>query len=335
MFKNPNYEWLLDYEVPQNPTLGGLYWMYMYNKLFSQGTVEDKYELEKLYKESQNNAPFPFNILTGIFFFSNEYKKAVCDFIYNVKMAHYDDEIERDRITETDDLKKKVEEGKRKMSIMTYGYDRKQAQQDAYAVEAELEANHSEEQNKLEFDPDPAKHMHILKYGCGVYMQKNVKVIRKEDIRVETQEGKVEVIHTIMFDKYKGMYNMAVYCEADLDENGKVVVHQAWCDHYADRFIDGFNKNGNKVKVRLAGMDTIYREFIDEFKDKVRFNDYCWYGYTCHGVTNTTDLDERKQGGKVATKNTVAKKAKTVDISKIQKALGIQSSDDELAGDIF
>ena len=347
MFKNENYEWLLDYEIPSDPMFGGLYWMYMYNKLFSQGTDEDRYNLENYYKEYDPKTPFPFSLLTGIFCYGERYEKTVRSFIYDVKMANYDDDEERDNIIKKDNLEKSIEEARKKTCIQAYGYDRKEAEREAVAVEAELDMNHTPEQNEFEYDKMNSNN--VLKYGCGHYLNNNVKVLRKEDIVIENEfTGKTYVIHTLMFDKYKGYYNFAIYCDNEKNIfTGEQIVHQGWSSNYADRHFDRYH-HGEKLDARIRGIDSMYREFLDDFKGMVKFNRYN-YGHDWGGVDFTVEYQaevdaylkqlkvEEKMKKRKAIRGEKANKPKEtkVDISKINKALGLENSDDDLNGDIF
>lgn len=361
MFKNPNYAWLLDFELPEDPFFGGFYYMNLYHKLFKQGTNEDRYELEKLYNEMKTDAPFPFNLLVALVNFGETYYKTVDMFIYKRKSEHYEDERQRKYEIDQDNYQKNIDDLRKKNSILSYGYDRAEAEKTALAVGAELEANHTEEQNTKERDPENENN--IVKYECGHYVKNNVKCLKKEDIVVtDVFTGEKRVIHAVLFDKFKGFYNCAIYCESEKHIlTNDVVIHQGWSDSYTDKVA-----KGNWGSCRFRGIESMYREFIDDFKTMAKFNSFDYisdYG----GMTNTLDYQEQKDAYNKMVKKVKAdeekakKKAElqsleekvrkdlglnpvqksqpkatsSVDISKINKALGIEDGDDDLNGNIF
>lgn len=334
MFKNPNYEWLLDYEKPSDPLFGGFYWMYMYNKLFSQGTDEDRYELEQLYNKYQSHAPFPFNIVTGLFEFGEVYEKVVNSFTYDRQMEHYNDERERKNRSLSFD-KDKFAKSLHKSQIELYGYDRNLADKQSKIDENRLNAEHTDEQN--EFEKDPESNL-LIRYGCGHYLKNGVRILREEDIEIQCYNGTSTTIHAVLFDKYKGFYNAAIYCDADVDENGKPIVHQCWSYKYSYTEIQAYTIYGKKLEgqtEKAYGIEGLYRLFLDDYKEMARLNLFKYaidYQFTfANPKYNKNNDKEAKKSKKAVVVNNV----EDVDISKIQQALGITEGEDDLNGNIF
>jgi hypothetical protein len=238
-----------------------------------------------------------------------------------------------------------------------------------------LNASHTIEQDEVERDPYDA--FIVTKYACGEYIKNNVKVLKKEDIIIEDRYGKHKVIHTMLFDKFKGFYNFAMYCDDEIDMfTCKPLIHQGWAKTYADTHPKIWNSKWNSYEeTRVRGIESMYREFLDEYKDFAKDDHYFYYrGLAFEGITNTYEYAEKKNeylkmveevkkeeeariekerrnaikakiaesmnfnssiGTKTTRTTTRAKKEPKVDISKINKALGLESCDDELNGNIF
>ncbi|WP_027406336.1 hypothetical protein [Anaerovibrio sp. RM50] len=257
MFRNPNYEWMEDYDQYQEPFFGYLYWIYMYHKIFLQGTDEDRYKMEELYDKYQSHAPFPFNIITGIFEFGEVYQKVVRTMVYDTVMEHYKDESARRDEAEAIIQKKKFDESTRRLEIVTYGYSHIEADEQAKMDANRLRAERTEEQTKYDRDPATGEAIH---YGCGTYLKNNVRILKRDDLELVDPNGRDVGIHGILFDMYKGSFLAAVYVDGEYDRNGKQIVHQAWSNVYA---------NTGTIGMMIDGIESRYRLFIDEMKQNV------------------------------------------------------------------
>lgn len=319
MFKNPNYAWMVDYKAPEYAFFGDFYWMYMYNKIFSQGTNEDKYELEEMHANAQTKAPFPFNLLTAITDFSDSYKKVVEMFIYKKVMEHYEDErvrrVNADIDMNSDRLAKMMHDD----DIRVYGYDRNEAKKAAKLLEAELEANHTAEQNSFFYDENDETHRIIIRFSCKKYLDANVKVIREEHISVECADGATRKVHAILFDKFHGFYSFAMYSEGNEDN-----VIQVWNTQFADSSREFYNPITKKTSVtEREGIESKFRFLLDQLCLQTKFNDY--REYDMNGNVIVKEVKKAKKQAKEA----------NVNIDKINQALGIMDTNEELNGDIF
>ena len=295
MFKNPNYAWMVDYKSPEYAFFGGFYWMYMYNKIFSQGTNEDKYEIEEMHANAQTKAPFPFNLLTAITDFSDSYKKVVEMFIYKKVMEHYEDDMR------------------------VYGYDRNEAKKAAKLLEAELEANHTAEQNSFFYDEEDETHRTIIRFSCKKYLDANVKIIREENIDVECVDGKTRKVHAILIDKFHGIYSFAMYSDGNEDN-----VIQVWNTQFADSSREFYNPITKKTNVtEREGIESKFRFLLDQLCLQTKFNDY--HDYDMNGNVIVKEVKKVKK----------QVKENDVNIDKINQALGIMDTNEELNGDIF
>jgi len=315
MFKNPKYEWMLDYKEPENPFFGGLYWMYMYNKIFSQGTNEDKYELEMSYNRA-NNVPFPFSIIYNIIDFGGVYQRVVHNFIYEKVIEHYRDESDRDSRARTEANRQHLEELRIARDIKQYGYDTKIADEQALLKEAELDSKHTKEQKEFYYEHE-GKKRYLIKFSCNSYLQAKVPILRQETIDVVGDDGENYKVHTIMWDKFHGFYSFAVYSTLN-DKN----ITQVWCTNYGKRYLE---RKGYSDE--FDGIDAKYRYVVE----KIVFD-------TKIGMEHTFDengcvLSSKSSENRVRT-IVKTQKNETVDISKIEKALGIEDAE-ELNGDIF
>ncbi len=331
MFRNPNYEWMLDYDEYQEPFFGSLYWVYMYHKIFNQGTDEDRYKMEELYDKYQSHAPFPYNIITGIFEFGEVYQKVVQTMVYDNVMEHYKDESARRDESEAIVREKKYNECTKKLEVFTWGYSHTEAEKQATLDANRLRAEHTEEQKQFDMDVNLGV---PIQYGSGTYLKNNVRILKRDDLEF-TKYGRKIGVHGILFDMYKGFYLAAVYVDGEYDENGKQVVHQAWDTRYAKM---------NPKGLQMDGIEARYRLFIDEIKKNINThcdlkfytNPYNFSNVQIKGtsLTNIANSAKASRSSRSA-KTTKVSKKNNVDISKINKALGLESSDDDLNGDIF
>ena len=318
MFKNPNYAWMLDYKAPEYAFFGGFYWMYMYNKIFTQGTNEDKYELEEMHANAQTKAPFPFNLLTAITDFSDSYKKVVESFTYKKVMEHYEDERIRRMNTERDMNLAKLEKMMHDDDMRIYGYDRKEAKNAAKLLEAELESAHTDEQKDFYYDPEDATKRTVIRFSCKKYLDASVKIIREEHIDVECEDGVTRKVHALLFDKFHGFYSFAMYSEGNEDN-----VIQVWNTNFADNAREFYNPISKKTRVvENEGIESKFRFLLDRLCEQTRFGEYREY-----------DMN----GNIIQKEEVKVKKVKEADVNidKINQALGIVDGNEELNGDIF
>ncbi len=328
MFANKNYEFLLDFDEYDDHC--GLYWIYMYNKLFSLGRDEDRYELEKLYNECKNDAPFPFNILTALVGFGDDYRKTCQYFIHNVKMANYNDDDKREDIAKRDMLEKEQKELQKKISINTYGYDVNEARENAIIEETRLDLSHNEVNNDFVLSEDGESYIQFGGHAC---IENNVKVLKEETKVIENYKGAVTV-HSIMFDKFHGYYYCVIYATDDLDENGNQRVYQEWSKSYADKYISipqietdmyGYSKMVHKKFKSWDGIDTLYRTIRDKLYQNSQIPGMNQH---IHDIELGVNKPSKKQSAKLPKDN-------DVDISKINQALGLEDTGEDLNGNIF
>lgn len=329
MFANPKYEFLLDYdEYKYRP---GIYWIYMYNKLFTLGTDEDRLALEKEYEKGKNNAPFPFNILCALVEFGDDYRKACQYFIHNVKMAHYDDDRKRDEIAERDELDRKIRENKLNYDMKTYGYDRAKAKQDAIVEETRLDMSHNDTNNNFVLNENGLRIM----FGGHDVITNNVKVLKDETKTITRCDGLAVVVNSVLFDKFHGYYYCVIYASDDVDNDGKQRVYQYWSESYADKYINskrhykdclGIDRVEEKKVLVEKGIDTLYRETRDKLYDTSQFIGQNKFDH---------DLILKMQDKNNFSAKKSNKKATKVDISKINQALGLEDIGEDLNGNIF
>ena len=312
MFKNKNYEWMATWDENTSWDFG-LYWVYMYNKIFSQGSNEDKYELETLFSRF-DNVPFPFSLLYSIVDFGWVYKKTVVEFIRRQVMANLRDESNREFSARTDKNKSVSEQIRITADMNLYGVDTKVDDEQAVIKEAELMSKHTPEQKNFYYAPDDETHKTIVKFSASKYLDANVEILRQETFDVVCCiDCKPYQVVTIMWNKFHNFYSFAMY--STLDPNNII---QVWDTKYASRG-DG----------EYPGIVAKYREVLSRLKCNTTLGKNAIFDE--FGVYMKEDSKSmfKKKPTKV-----VVEKNDEVDISKIQKALGMQESE-ELDGNIF
>lgn len=250
MFKNPNYLWLDDYHVPSEHWLGTLYYVYIYEKLFRNGTDEDRYELEQKFDEMQSHAPFPFNLLVAIVDLEETYYKTVESFIWDRKRENWDDENERRYEVQMDEHRRKLEELEE--------ISRKQKEESSKRIQENLAKLTSTKE----------------KCYVNTFVHENILITKHEEIPIIIEPLKKETeIHTAIFEKYKGYYLCVFECNQtkrleynNSEKIGYNTVYHGWSENYEDIVA----KDGTIIK----GIKSIYDDFLEEFKNMVKTNNY-------------------------------------------------------------
>ena len=331
MFRNKNYEWMLNFDMYEDKFFGSIYWMYLYAKLMHQGDDKDRYELEEIYNSRGQNVPFPFCILTSIFGFGDRYKETCKEFIQKTIRAYYDDNIERDNNTKMDNLAKEREELERKANLHSFGYVRKELQEEAEIEEMRLDSIHTEKQKTFKHDPKNPKL--VIKSGVGTYLRAGVQILRQDDVVINQHGGTTTVVHGVVFDMYNGFYACAIYCDNDKDENGLPHVTTFHSRRYADVSYETFSG----YRGRVQGIISMYMETLAQSKRWATIDGGLAF---LRNLEQKVEALEEAKRSKKSTKNTTKVSAKKdvepdVNIDKINKALGITDTDEDLNGDIF
>lgn len=272
-----------------------LYWMYMFNKLRYQGTQEDKLRLAVLYDEAvENEVTSSFGLLSHNT--SHYYRNAVTTFIYETRRAAIDDDIERQRIIDKENRKRRIREN----NIKLYGYDpqEKAVQDEIYELELDEADKNNPERNKV----IPTEDGIWAKYPSLEIAQKQ-KVVGELTKYAETiRRGRIAV-HARIFDKINTYYTAVVWSDArPKDANGAQKCKVIYCRRYA-----GPNGILSRAEEELA--QEKFRTYMNNFDE--------------------TPKKAKKKSKKMPTED-------DIDISKVTSALGMDASvEDDLDGDIF
>ena len=219
MYANKNYEWMKDWTAPRDKNFvldifAYLYWMYMFNKLRSQGTQEDRMRLAELYDEAIEN-----EVSWGSSIFSKNtsfyYRNAVTTFIYETRRKAVEDDIAKERMIEAENRRKEIREN----NIKIYGYDpqEKRTQDALYEIELDEAGKNNPERNKC---IPCAKNPLFAEYPplSKVCAQ---KIVNEKTETIETfRYGNINV-HMRIYDKVNTYYTAIIWADnRPKDENG-------------------------------------------------------------------------------------------------------------------
>ena len=301
MYKNPNYEWMNDWSAPLDSGfvfgfVAYLYWMYMFNKLRRQGTQEDKLRLAVLYDEAIKNE---VTSSFNILFHNTSfyYRYAVTSFIYETRDAAIKDDIARKDMIEKENRERRIREN----NIKLYGYDpkEKEIQDEIYELELDEAGKNDVNRNKV----IPTSDGFWAKYPSLSVAQKQKVVGELVKYADTCRFGRVAV-HARIFDKLNTYYTAVVWS----DNRPKCKDGSQDCVLLYSRRYAGPNGIVSKAEGEL--IEEVFRTYINDFsaEDKV----------------------------KKVTKEHKLPKEDDIDISKVTRALGIDSDvEDDLNGDIF
>lgn len=292
MFINRNYIWMLDWHKPHF-SFGGaesVYYLFLYHKLMNQGTQEDKLRLLELHKQSKARSDGNPSLASAIFkFFSlAEHDQYACEkFIYEKKIEHFDDDIERARQVSRIDSERKIKAIQKRM----FGYDPAEKKMNEEIFETKLDLSHTPEQKKFIVD-DKGYNVHP-----PLEKVKQQQLLHSEEVVVKRIDKNV-TIHCRIYDMCDGFYTTLVWADNAPMINGVQQVNGGYSALYAGP----------------VGIVKVMENNLFQVKLDVQ----------CHRYeTNMTESKAKK------------KSEPRIDIDKINKALGIDNTDDDLNGDVF
>src|SRR5574344_332665 len=313
MYKNKNYEWLEHYDIENSFVMPGsrsIYFLRLYNKLMSQGTQEDKYRLVELYNESKDGVwdsheHWIANIMYSIsdFFFSaNHYEYACKKFIRETNYAHFDDTMERKLEIDNINCDKKIHE----LEVKIKGYDVQEKQIDEKMIEMRLDSEHTVEQNTGIRDEK-----YHLPIPPTMEETLNSRIIKSGELNVNDL-NKIVPIHYRIYDKVHGYYMVIVWADnRPKDKNGKQFAAIRYTQTYAG----------------VCGAVALMDELVEHEKLNVMAHHYDMKSLE----QITEEINERRKVLETKTVNTNNNKKPNmpkIDISKINKALGLENTDE-------
>ena len=308
MLVNKKYEWMFTWTQPLDHQFAcalfkNVYWAYQYARIAFTGTQDDKYRLAQLYDEAWRTrvgVEPKFGSLKYNAAFG--YRYAVTKFISEVVHASYADDARRDR--EVANVHNEVE--RRRLEVDLNGFDPAEDKRQFELMEIALDADHAgdvERNERVLATPDALQYT-LPPIDKSLQRPIITEFTRTVDVSRRAGGGRVHV-HARIYDKLWGFYSVLV-----------------WSDNrpYVDGEQSGIRVCAHKLHVGRGtfgqGAVNVARRELENEAFRAKFADWTY-----------------RTGAVEATKT---KKAKKPDISKIQKALGIEeSAGDDLDGEIF
>ena len=210
MYMNKNFEWMTDWEKPSWILFEGFYWVYLYNKILSQGNAKERLRLIELYNDSKARfgddsgtiIGFLLSALSTVLAGFDHYAHACEWFIHETKMAAFQDDS--DRALDIERYYKSPELIAAENRI--FGDDYQTREIDNLRLENELKANHTKEQETIITD----------KRGYSIHPTlenaKKQKLVKSGEQYVNTAKGKTAV-HYRVYDKCQGYYTAIVWAD--------------------------------------------------------------------------------------------------------------------------
>ena len=337
MYRNPNFTWMQSYTEPDIPFdfLKDLYWMYMYMKIRGQGTQEDVHRLAELYDESRTgtvSAPVGWFSLDFNAWFHHRY--AVTKFISEQRALSHDDECTRRQRAQVAELKRRETE----RPDMEFGIDWTALRREFELMQAELDA---------EGAGDPVRTTPVYvdgPYGrvAGVPFSGDLKrrgrLIKTMDVDlgdapVLGPDGRFvgltrAVTHVEIYDRFQDTWTALLHtniCPNTLP-SGKPAYSVIGCT----TLVNPVSRCAGMIHLLRKGLRGELRCAQDGDWETQGFDDAKLLAYYQRKGA------ELREQGRAKAKST-RRRTKAVDISKVQRALGVVDGNcgDDLDGDIF